>query len=624
MDTITTYLLIYTIQKIGDNMENNYEIYCDLPSDTLDIKNKTFPFCPICHVVGDVGNYTIFREDIGLFCCSSCHRYIYTTMNINDFYLGNCSVTGFRVSAPFSLLVKKIYRNEAVLKSPQSYFDILELDFKNTIIGVPSTQNVDYMWTINLPIYIVEDEYEFILSPISCIDGNVYTVADLRMPYKPLNSYNRNIDLQYKDGRFILRKNTKMCEYCHKYEVDSERKEIGRLPDIRYGSNSFSRLSDAERTYSDALYMLGITNNNQILEKSSINGHFYMKIHKFTGNIPEHILYRYDRYGITRNYINNDLLDYVYLSSDYTPLKHIKDIEKLESNICKLCINSRDSSNRDKEIACRLCGVMFWSDKLSNRVCKSCQSTTHRYNFNVMSVFSAKRLSRLKKPHSIPMGVELEVLIKENVEIFKNRISECDSDFVFKWDGTIDMSSGVEIVTAPLKYEEHLLSKGWDIIFNEYTLCKSSKCGQHVHVPRSAIGSHVEPGHVQHVLYSESNRYFMERIAGRGSNNQYAPFDGRSYRRGRKYTGLNFTTKGNKTMEYRIFQSPTRFEVLLRNLQFVDSFTSFIRSFSTVTKGGRLSEYFYKPGFKELGYYSYVQDNNKYYPELSEVVSEFC
>ena len=193
------------------------------------------------------------------------------------------------------------------------------------------------------------------------------------------------------------------------------------------------------------------------------------------------------------------------------------------------------------------------------------------------------------------------------------------------------------MISAPLLYKEHKQAEGWKAIFSEEShLEPDIRCGMHVHVPKSAFPAPFlrsrkefdfsqynayDPARLTYLhkcFYSRLNRFFIQRIAERDPSNPYAPFDSIHYRGGPRYTGLNLNTHSGKTVEFRIFQSPNRFEKFLANLQLVDAFTSFFRNMDKEKQG--LDWEMQSASFFSNGFYDFIIKNARHYDLLEKYI----
>jgi hypothetical protein len=601
-------------------MSNNKKIkYYNYSVDPSEIKNNpNFPICPICTDPLLYSNPVQWRGSISLFCCDECYRHIKLNIPSTDFCVGVCYVSDSFVSAPFSLINRKPTIPKVTMsETSYSYFDIDNATSGRVSVQVPSNIISDEIWTVNMPVYVVVEGEEYVISPVYSDINSAY-VSDTDSS----NTVGINNSLYYEEGRFVIKRAYTGCPKCKK--ISDVTKELGVVNVLTtifgYTSKFISKITRDDYCINTHMLSVGIYGGDQSVDSATYLGSNYEKICRFSLDSPARYLYRFGPARMQAVIVQPLYNDCIYIDDNRRIHELSSSIEEYDKH-CNTCNRSRESSKCTDIVTCVKCGNGFWTDKHNNVICKLCQSGTQSHTFNVMSVLKTKRLSRKKIPMTIPMGVELEICTDYRPYLIKSIISEHDGNFVFKWDGSIDMDRGVEVVSSPMLYKEHMESKGWGLLFSGKfcKLVKSNACGMHVHVPRSAMQGSAIPLDaytLQKMMYSYENRPFMEHIASRPASNQYAPFDGGNYRAGRRYTGLNFHTGSNKTVEYRIFKSPVDFEGMKTNLQFVDAFTSFVRNISSIKK----SYSYFPDSFKENGFFDFVQENTEFYPSLASRV----
>lgn len=603
------------------------------------IADFKFPVCPICYKesrpLGAIA--TKYRPSIGLYACKDCFTFIENNMTIRDFLIGVCSISGILVSAPFSIISRKpvmdIFRQKLDMKWP--VIDIHNGLEKDIDVTFDTFDVIDTLWTINLPVTIIYADLEFL---ISSFESRFNCEFYIKRYGSLLASVSMDSHLYFEGGRYVLRSYEVVCSSCGSEKVGKSKNEeivhcLTTKLKTEYGFLLENLTYDAPSNFFLSKTGLG---NHQDMGDIRKGDSYYSKRCYFS---PENIkniksLARYNNNSLSIYSLNPDFLKYAVFRTNEGSFTLANNDVFLEKSTCPICQRSRKTSDRKVKKICVTCHKDYWTDKDSSKICKVCNANTQSHNFDVMLVLKTKSLSRRLKPHSVPLGVELEIYSGSSPKEIKDFISEEDTRFVFKWDGSIDMQRGVEIVSSPLLYQEHIEAKGWDIVFSpESKLMPSSKCGMHVHVPKaSMVGEKIciPSKAIQDILYSPDNRKYVEFLSGRPANNIYAPFDGAHYRDGARYTGLNFLTHSKKTVEYRIFRSPITFYEFKRNLQFVDAFTTFIRTFSTSKHMKWVEEdpsrYFYVDrlfDFKVNGFFDFVDENRVFYPSLYEDTLEF-
>ena len=186
------------------------------------------------------------------------------------------------------------------------------------------------------------------------------------------------------------------------------------------------------------------------------------------------------------------------------------------------------------------------------------------------------------------LGVELEMEMndycKRNV-VYKelHRLILSNKNFVLERDGSLNY--GFELITQPHTYEKLLKTlKVVEEIPN--VSAKSSRCGMHVHISRTAFKEELEQGtlilicmHLQNYFkkFSERKSYDYCRLYLRGEtfnaiDSWNKVFSNRSERR----MFVNLTN--SQTVEFRIFQGSTDYNTIVANVQMVIILQKLVRN----------------------------------------------
>ena len=195
---------------------------------------------------------------------------------------------------------------------------------------------------------------------------------------------------------------------------------------------------------------------------------------------------------------------------------------------------------------------------------------------------------------------------------------------IMKEDGSLDGQRGFEFVTTPMHYKAH--ETRW---MNLQTVMRANASGwtrrgygMHIHAERSGLTiSHI--GMLDVFVNADGNKHFMHYIAGREAGTYChrvtktikSGLDMAKKGIGDKYWTLNTVGKGGKTLEFRMFQSTTKAERVLQNIQFVLSLIAYIQTMK------RPKKLIYSP----RDYCEYVTgpQTASVFPLISEYVSKY-
>ncbi len=164
------------------------------------------------------------------------------------------------------------------------------------------------------------------------------------------------------------------------------------------------------------------------------------------------------------------------------------------------------------------------------------------------------------------------------------RVQETAGEWaIVKSDGSLN--NGMEIVSVPASLSWHALNvKPWLDGAKEYLSgWPHNDCGIHVHVGRKQLSS-LTQGKLLSFMHDPANQAFISAVAGRDTNTYCVRGEGKKtipyYRREHdlgRYQALNFATRGQKTLEFRIFRSNVSPAGFMKNLEFVHALCSWAR-----------------------------------------------
>jgi hypothetical protein len=154
---------------------------------------------------------------------------------------------------------------------------------------------------------------------------------------------------------------------------------------------------------------------------------------------------------------------------------------------------------------------------------------------------------------------------------------------IVKSDGSLD--NGMEIVSVPASLAWHTQTvKPWLEGAKSYLSgWPHNDCGIHVHVGRKQL-TELTQGKLLTFMHDEANQPFITHVAGRdtntyclrGGSKKKIPYYRREEQHGR-YQALNFATRGQKTVEFRIFRSNVSPAGFMKNLEFVHGLCTWAR-----------------------------------------------
>ena len=179
---------------------------------------------------------------------------------------------------------------------------------------------------------------------------------------------------------------------------------------------------------------------------------------------------------------------------------------------------------------------------------------------------------------------------------------------VCKSDGSL--SYGIELVTVPAVYEEHV--KSLDEFFSDFpdSLCVERSCGLHIHVSRAPFNLPTQ-GRLIAFMNNPSNAKFLENIGDREFNSYSKQDTSRSVATilrggGDRYNVLNLNNKA--TLEFRLFKGTKNFTTVKRSMQFCLAICEYCKNLTMPIK-----EFIKHENFVE-----WLKTQRKVYPELAD------
>lgn len=300
------------------------------------------------------------------------------------------------------------------------------------------------------------------------------------------------------------------------------------------------------------------------------------------------------------------------------------DVEEMNqfdgSVLCENCYN-------EETVVCEHCGTRLWEDNSvgSDIVlcedcfqdyyvnCSDCGQTIHNDNANYLddddypyccNCYEQRCSQEIIhsynfKPEPIfygdgdrYFGVELEIDVggqdDSNAEILADIANTADEKLIYiKRDGSLN--DGMEIVTHPMSLDYHLDEMPWESVMHKavkmgYRSHKTTTCGLHIHVNRTAFGANLEEQDesISRVLFfverfwqellkfSRRTEVQMTRWAARYGikENPKATLDNAKKNRSGRYACVNLTNY--HTIEFRIFRGTLKYSTLVATLQLVN------------------------------------------------------
>jgi hypothetical protein len=195
------------------------------------------------------------------------------------------------------------------------------------------------------------------------------------------------------------------------------------------------------------------------------------------------------------------------------------------------------------------------------------------YSTDILTVYGREFCRVAGEKDSLFLGVENEVLpLSDYADVAERVRQELQERVICKTDGSID---GFEIVSLPgtLAWHKELWTPWFDAGDSVEDLeGKRSGYGMHVHMSRNAL-TQFAWAKLNVFVNAPENTGFITRIAGRNPT-QYCQrhkkriahlSDAQNHAR---YEALNFQTRNNATVEFRIFQANVAKAGFFKNLEF--------------------------------------------------------
>jgi hypothetical protein len=267
---------------------------------------------------------------------------------------------------------------------------------------------------------------------------------------------------------------------------------------------------------------------------------------------------------------------------------------------------------------CPSCGRatarMYLIEDLGCKVCLEDKAKIHSYNTRVPELLKFKATK--VKPTTMYLGVELEYECRSESDKTKDAIltnTILKDHAILKSDGSV--RGGFEIVTCPATIDIHKVEfKSFFDKLSKTTLHKDSNTGMHVHLSRKPLNM-LTLGKMTAFLNKESNKTFIENIAGRRLNNycnqdtsrtiSYPHTNDTSY--SPRYNTLNLQNKA--TVEIRIFSTPTSYEEFCYKIEFAQALADYCSPCAANYSVYKLLDC--------SNFISWVSNNRKQYPYLS-------
>ena len=286
---------------------------------------------------------------------------------------------------------------------------------------------------------------------------------------------------------------------------------------------------------------------------------------------------------------------------------YAKDDERVfECDNCneyELSIFRRNTSDTEEAICedcysnsygcCESCGEIFQQDNLYYResrgadYCEQCDpgeddcSDDEEFDdYRVVQDYSLDVTNRLSEfgDSRLKLGIELEVEVRDSFDYSEvsRTVAEHFEDFaLLKHDGSL--THGFEIVTAPADFASQ--QKHWEDFFTAkiegMKSFSTETCGMHVHVTRSVLPIKIQE-YLSEFINKTYNKKFIQFIAQR-TEERWCKYYGnkKAATSAMRYEALNFATRDNVTIEFRIFKGNLKQESFLKNMEFVVALISF-------------------------------------------------
>lgn len=211
-------------------------------------------------------------------------------------------------------------------------------------------------------------------------------------------------------------------------------------------------------------------------------------------------------------------------------------------------------------------------------------------------------------------GVELELLVKDYtpkgyIMGLKQMAAHFSDWGIPKYDSSLPTFS-LEFVTAPASLEIH--QEKWGNLastLSEFFSGDNETCGMHIHMSREGL-SPLEEFKLFTFIHNKANSEFLEFMAKRSMESEWAESYYKLYelKNFRHMYSVNKKTKklaimevdyqspshhaalarGDKTLEFRIFQSTTDVNIILARIEFIAALRQFVKTDSSILRNSYL------------------------------------
>ena len=322
--------------------------------------------------------------------------------------------------------------------------------------------------------------------------------------------------------------------------------------------------------------------------------------------------------GDTQLVLNSALNSIGILTRDHISVLDVLDPLGIEEVICTSCSDYIGPSHPQRiayheEVICGSCcdeyyrfdereGTLVAEGDVDNYEENSCYNGLYSYDFDPLNVLphfinTNREFKRKDSKKFTPMllGVELEVERRGDAEeSIAQKIADSVSGWaILKHDGSLE--NGFEIVSAPCTFDYHkwgqkgkvITDSPWHHLLKNRNLMKNLKsystdtCGVHIHLSRAAL-TPLQIGKMTVFLNSDDNYEFLSRIVGRGStfyaqreNNMKITDPIHPINICDRRVWFNLTKRN--TVELRMFRGNTKYEGMMRYIEFAQSLYEFTK-----------------------------------------------
>ena len=327
-----------------------------------------------------------------------------------------------------------------------------------------------------------------------------------------------------------------------------------------------------------------------------------------------------DRQNLFRNYLYNNISVSVHHDtqiSDY----HLDQDNRYLLHPNQYVWHNKIWNEEDGTCKCPDCGEkvpkLAYNKEIKQCIrCESKHYEIHNYSTRVPQLLKFK--AHKVKPDTLYLGAELEFETTDRDSARLKVGKALKGHAIMKSDGSI--RNGFEVVTCPATLDIHME------VFKQFysdlpgELRNATNVGMHVHVSRKPL-SVLQVGKLTAFMNNQSNKKFIEYIAGRNNNNYCSQDRSRTVtyphthsNGGARYNTLNLCNK--ETIEFRIFSTPLNFNEFATKMQFCQALVDYCRP---ANLGLALKEVIdYK------NFLTWVNPLKKDYPQLVESLKGFA